>query len=102
MNEGNIEKIDVEPTDVEIDAMLRTLPYKIPFQKLVFKDYFGNKKNVDANPDQVIELSNFIREYILDHNNVEIRKLLITKNFNAAAAIMVSMLEKIDIPKNAA
>jgi hypothetical protein len=105
MKEGNIEELNNPPTEEEIDAKLKTLPYKMPFQMIVFKVIFEEKGlNMDDYPDKVVGYSNLIRKYILDHNNIEIRKFLTAWKteeqrkiaFEEAAQIMIKKIHELE------
>lgn len=73
----------------EESRLIRTLEYRNPFQILVF-----NMLGVGDDLDKIYIYSKKISDYIDNPENHEVRKLIIQKDFQTAANILVEEIKK--------
>ena len=84
------EDFTKEPEAEEENTLIHSLEYRNPLQILIFK--MLNIKDNDF--EQVMKYSKIIRSVIDNPDNAEVRKLIIKKDFEEAAKIVVDEIRK--------
>jgi len=88
MTENLSEKIIGEKETRRVDRL--PIEVRNPFQKFIF-----NKLNIgDDDVEKVLKDGKLISDYIDNPKNVEVRELIVQKEFEKAAEILIAELEK--------
>jgi hypothetical protein len=87
MNEENVDLAKLSPE--QEDTLIRDVHYGNLLQKEIFETL-----NISKDIDAILNYSPLIRKIIQDHENQEIRELILKEDFKGAAKLVIAKIKE--------